>query len=824
MTDSGGDFELNLETIGAPTGENVTIAVDYAIIRHFSEHLYGSPNKAIEELVSNGYDALAAACRVYIPGSLVSNHVLVWDAGTSMGLQELKDLWIIARSPKASVPGRVVESDGVRRYMIGKFGIGKLASYALGSRITHYCHLGGKYLMVSVDYDLLTSDISDADGDARTKGTNFETPIIELTRDEARGHLAAMFGSTPDSFGEMFDRPSWTLAAIDKLRDVSLTPKRLAWVLGNGMPLRPDFRLFVNDVEVVPRLSEGASQTWTLGEPKVSTAIDAAWLEAASSLDPRTTVAGVLVRHLEEPPVGTPNLCKGPEIEFPNLGRVRAEIRLFSSTLLSNDPDRPRSYGFFVMVRGRLVNPEDAQLLLPDPSFATFYRSQFVIEADGLDVDLLADRERLKEQTPRMRELAVLQRALYRTARAELERIDSVRAYKATTESILPVDSRELFREPLTALLLSRGDTDESFSLSRPAVLRESLDESEPLSELSSERGGFIVNAAHPFYSSVRSKIGSGQKAVEILRVLDLFAVSERLLEGYLFDIGLLRSDIERVMDWRDRLFRALAIRYEGVSSEVVSEVIESSFTGGPRFEAALAQLFQTMGFVATKDGKSGEKDILVVAPVGPGHQRFTVEAKGSKKPVVNDASDVDISAAHRTDAKATHSLIVAREFAGFGSGKDDPMILKQLREVSGVSIVTTEALIALAAVAQTHSYPLELLLPVLVEIESPHDKLLRIQRLADPLASFDVKGLLDEVWLRQRGEAVGDVVSARHIWQVKYKDVGMSFEDFRTKLVALETLSDGLLQFKSEQNDVHIRQSPDNVVRRMQRAMGDLG
>lgn len=48
--------------VGQPLPEDVVVEVDYAIIRHFSEHLYGSPNKAVEELVSNSYDALARQC------------------------------------------------------------------------------------------------------------------------------------------------------------------------------------------------------------------------------------------------------------------------------------------------------------------------------------------------------------------------------------------------------------------------------------------------------------------------------------------------------------------------------------------------------------------------------------------------------------------------------------------------------------------------------------------------------------------------------------------------------------------------------------------
>lgn len=818
--------------LGTATGESVSIEVDYAIIRHFSEHLYGSPNKAVEELVSNGYDALATECRVYIPGSLTDSSVLVWDSGHSMDIAALKELWVIARSPKAGVLDRVAESNGMKRFMIGKFGIGKLASYALGDRITHYCHLDGKYYSVTVDYRELIPEsefapepaegdcdssakesVSSVQEDLSSVGARrYETPIKELTKDEARDQISSLFQNEPKEFGVLFERGSWTLAAIDRLKAVNITPGRLAWVLGNSMPLRPDFRLFVNDSEVKSRLSAGAKEIWNFSEPQLAATLKTAWREAASSTDLRQHVEGE---------VSFATAADGvAEMLMPNLGAVRGEVRVFSDSLLSNDPDKPRSYGFFIMVRGRLINADDPLLLLSDPSYTTFYRCQFVIHADGLDPDLLADRERIKGETIRGRELAVVQRAMYRAARAELDRLDAATTFSASTESMLPVESRELFREPLTSLLMNRGGDSGGFSLSAPTVTRIGRDPDAMLSDIGDESQGFIVNSAHPFYASVASRVGRGKKAAEILRVLDLFAISERLLEGRLYDGGMTKSEVDRVMAWRDMLFRALAVHYGGVTQELMNDIREASYLGQERFEEALAKLFQTMGFLAERDGKSGKKDILVVAPVGPNHQRFTLEAKGSKHAVANDQTDLDIAAAHRTETGATHSIVVAREFSGFASGKDNPMVLNQLREVKDVSIVTVDVLIELAVAVQRFSYPLETILPVLMQIESPSDKLLRVQSLSDPLQFFDIRKLLDSIWARQNGEAAGDVVAARHLWQTEYK-AEMTFDEFRNKVMAIETISDALVNFKAEQNEVYIRQSPENVIARIERSLG---
>ena len=698
--------------------------------------------------------------------------------------------------------------------------------YALGSRITHYCHVDGRYLAVTVDYRDVSADLQqDQDSNGAepsdedeagssgseeepkevTAGTEavsdvqasfaeleskanlelasapeeasssarYSTPIREIDPIEARAHLRSLFDDVPDSFDEMFERETWTLAVIDQLRDVSIPAGRLGYILAHGMPLRPDFRLFVNEQEIESRLGLGALEEWSFATEEIRTSVESVWKEAQAAVESRRRVDGELE--------WAPNF---DHCRFPALGTVTVEVRTFTNSLFRRgDDDRPRSYGFFVMVRGRLINPDDPLLLLSDPSFATFYRAQFVIHADGLDADLLADRERIRDDTSRARELAVLQKALYRAARAALVQADSDAAVAATTESLLPIDSRELYREPLSALLMHRAADDQPFRVSRPKVVRENLAADGPVSDLNPDGSGFRVNASHPFYESVREKAGTGKKGREFLRVFDLVAVGERLLEGFLLDAGLSDTKVDEVLEWRDQLFRAMARRYSAAAAEVVQAVRESSYLGKSEFEESLAHLFNLMGFTAHRDGASGKKDILVVAPVGPAAFQFTVEAKGSKHAVANDATDIDIAAAHRTESGSSFSVIVAREFSGFAAGKSDPMVLQQLREVDAVSIITVETLLALFDAVQKFSYPLELIVPILLDVEAPERKLARVQQLSDPLTRFDVGLVLDEIWLRQNGEAAGDYVATRQLWQSAFKE-GMSYVDFQGKAV----------------------------------------
>jgi len=115
-------------------------------------------------------------------------------------------------------------------------------------------------------------------------------------------------------------------------------------------------------------------------------------------------------------------------------------------------------------------------------------------------------------------------------------------------------------------------------------------------------------------------------------------------------------------------------------------------------------------------------------------------------------------------------------------------------------------------------SYPLELILPVLQEIESPEDKK-RIAELANPVEHFDYKTLLDHIWDRQQKEASGDVVPFRALWQDHYRDEIPGFEDFTRKLLALEVLSGKLIQL-TDDNEVCLLQSPDIIAQHIQRSL----
>ena len=786
--------------------DQVVLQVDYQIIEHFSQNLYDSPNKAIEELVANSFDAFATHVRIFTFSPYTSTRVLVWDNGGSMDIDGLKRLWWIARSPKSN-EDREIEQDGRTRKIIGKFGIGKLASYSVGEVISHLCRHEDDFYLVCVDYGDMRGN-----GRSRMSSSNpIHAPILKLSRDDAFELVKQLFDKEPDSLEEVFDGPSWTLAIIEALKIDDLPAGRLSWVIGNGMPLRPDFRVEVNEENVVSILEKQADVTWNFGSAEIKDAIRNRWQEpdapsGASAQPVFSSEAGLN-------PVNPPENI--PFVMLQGLGKVWGTIRLFDETLTKyRANDRGRSYDFFIFVRGRLINPDDEKLFHPDPSFQTFFRSQFIIHADDLDTELLADRQRLRDGEPKS-QLRLLQEAVGRAARFMVERRDEEQINEESAASILPVASRSFYRDPINALIFDAPlDEPYDFDPSNVSVERERLGSDHPISEFALDRGAFVVNASHPYYEVLRSRAGKSRAAREFLRTFDLFAISERLLEGHLIDLGIDRPMVAEIMRWREGLFRRLAASYEE-APELIQDMFRASHIGDRPFEVALGRLFEDMGFSTRHDGSSGREDVSVFATVGRESYSFILEAKGSAKSVGNRDAAVGAAANHRDSAGADHAIIVARKFAGFGESGDDASaaLFKECKSTGGVSFMELDAIDKLYRATVKYSYPLPLLRSTFLSLETPSAKLARIEALAKPEQGFDYGQLLESIWRRQGDEAKGDPVPYRAVHQEDGWKGHMEFEDFECRLVALDTLASGRIRLDKVHRELYLRQSPDLIL-----------
>ena len=338
-----------------PEGEPITVKLSYSLVRLLSEQLYQSPLKAIEELVVNAYDANAKVCRISVPTSTQNNFVAIYDDGDGMDYHGLVDLWQIGHSNKRDKETEIEQRS--QRKQIGKFGIGKLASYTIANQLTYITRDRGPVLAITIDFthfDPPQADTPHESGISNFNPAEIEPVSLNVRRIDDWSAFAETVKPVFQELGlrvtELDKQDSWTLAILENLkekgRDIQIG--RLNWVLRTAMPRHSEFELFLNGDKVI-----------------------------SASLD-REKVVEFTVADLPEHRLNALSDTTGEKWSKDN-GQLKTDClfgegisgtinvtqdtltgRYTSDTLYGRkSEDIGRSHGFFIRVRDRLINEGD---------------------------------------------------------------------------------------------------------------------------------------------------------------------------------------------------------------------------------------------------------------------------------------------------------------------------------------------------------------------------------------------------------------------------------------------------------------------------------
>ena len=527
--------------------EKIDVRINYDIIRLFSEGLYRSPHKTIEELVSNAYDADARQVHVLLPEQPedktdVLAPLWVIDDGHGMDEDGFRQLWRVAESNK------VDQELPKARAPIGQFGIGKLAAYVLAWRLMHLSRVDDRLLLTMMNFQ-------DVTGRQTENMDPVGVSLREVDEATAKTHLAEIERRDPDAwklmFGETGRTPAWTAAALTDFKDLynQLSIGRLRWVLSTGLPLHTDFSISLNGMQVVSSKENLQEiKTISLGSQDDSVAIDMGFKK--------------------------PN----GKVELPGIGDISGTASIYEKQLTTGKSAYVgRSNGFFIRVRGRVINLEDELFGVRQPNHAAWSRFALEVDADGLREHLLSSREGVRdsEDIQRFREYLFKVFNQCRNAYDEWNRQTNEQLDIAALLSDSPSTH---VTEPLFRSVRNTVETGaESFYIDAPqGVEEESRSEwlvtyegevsEKPFDKTTFETHGpnapvlrydpatrsLTVNSDHPFVD----KLTSGDKYRNPAK---LFAASEVLLEGQLQDHGIDRAAITSFLRDRDLVLRLTA-------------------------------------------------------------------------------------------------------------------------------------------------------------------------------------------------------------------------------------------------------------------------
>ncbi|MEV5820393.1 ATP-binding protein [Micromonospora haikouensis] len=621
---------------GERRSDVVPVSMSLAIIERFSEGLYSSPNKTFEELVSNSYDAGSSKVWVYMPRDLRTSEatIVVVDNGASMDVQGLGDLWKIGESRKR------LRRANAGRPPIGKFGIGKLATYVLANELTYLVYKDGVHRAITMDYGQVRGQMNDPH--------KLSLIVATLTPEEARETLTeslkgAAVDDTPKCIEALFggSEESWTAAIMARLKEPAhhIQQGRLKWVLSTALPLNPAFTLFYNDDVIDASKAKGEeSWTFTVGESDEEE-LGAKAIRGATPT--RITVAG------EE----------HPAIRLPLAGVVWGTARLFREPLeRGRSEDRARSHGYFVRVRQRLIN-------LDDPTFdvgvelhhGTFTRFNMVINADDLDSLVASPRESIQDSRE-LRELkqyllAVFNRARIKAANQDDNDTMPLLKGQGRISNPPPALSQAPLRRGLRRAASRPGGQRKSLGLREDEVSRadQLARENDDLVEnilLEKEeyegrlvrydptRKAAVLNLHHPFINNYINRKGASEP-------LKLLGLTELLTEAYMLDEDIPPDVVDRVIARRDRFLRDLVKRHPR-SALVVARHLRESSNSERELEDAVADALELLGFDVQRLGGTGGTDGIAVARLGrrtgdSESYALTYDAKSSGK----EAQDV---------------------------------------------------------------------------------------------------------------------------------------------------------------------------------------
>ena len=671
----------DFSTIGNSIG-NIDVRLSYKIVELFSEGLYASPNKAIEELVANSFDAGAQKVAVFLPADFHTQGatIAVLDDGEGMDANGLKQHWLIGISNKR----RLLKLPKARE-QIGKFGIGKLATYVLAGRLTHISKKDGKFYSTSMDYEKI---------DKRTEeGVEPKTPIKislrELTEAQAEEALAAWINTAAfkNCDFKLFGKgvaPSWTFAVLSNLKDKVHEIRRgtLEWVLRTALPLRDDFAIYLDGTKLEPSKSgKGRIKKWILGK-------DIKELSRPAPDEIETS----------EDKSQPANSEKRFGLLHKDVGRITGYAEVYKDLLTGKSDDWGRSNGFFVYVLGRLINVMDGHFgIKPDElRHGTFGRIRVVVHMDGLDDFLQSDRERIREG-PILSDAQNILRAIFNFVRPFLEKHDAeeesgaklARKLAGSPASLarrpiiemaraaldgkiksryvaLPAAATKVERENLVAELEKRSETPEQFVAGIDFVYDATSDDG--IAVYDAVTGRLRINGLHPFIGAFFDEFTSKTSGLP----LEMFAMAEVLLESHLYQAGLKQNQIDPVMSGRDQLLRYVAQESGRRTALTIANALRNARNDEDKLEIETVEAFRSLGFDATRVGGNGKPDGVAKAhlspdPTGkPRRYSLTLEAKSKKtdgKKVAAATVKTATIARHRDDYKCDHALVVGPSF-----------------------------------------------------------------------------------------------------------------------------------------------------------------
>jgi hypothetical protein len=775
-------------------------------------------------LISNGWDAGADTVEVVVPTDLEDEAatLCVLDNGSSMDEDGLRQLWRIAFSPKTAEP----IANG--RPVIGKFGIGKLATYVLANKLTYICRAAdGKVRRVTMDFGNVDKN---ADPTEDRLISDMELEVYELTDGEVAEALASIsdgerladiikagipkpviaseadeFRSPPDSYVKPLS-DTWTLSVLSHLKPTGRDIKAgvLKRVLRSALPFGSEMVISLNGEALASsKVGVPIANEWIVGPELGITQI-------ALELPPKVATDGTVEEQSEVLTLAA-NTRPYIHVDIPGIGPVTGTVYLFKDKISGGRSDEVgASNGFHVNVLGRIVNLADPAFGEKNLSHSAWSKFRMVVRADGLNAFITTDREKFKDCREVQAFRAFLRR-VFNKVRSDHDKdanaalpdggdvlvkslgIVSLAALRNVVSDALSQDTAmpEIFdsngvTDRGERLQAWRASTSEDIGNAVKDVKYEKVD-SETLVRFRLSDNTIVVNSQHPF-ALEHSRSRAEKELVRTVGMVNL------LTDVYALDAGVDSRTLIEIMAYRDKLmrFRSLERRKSGayIARLLLQMGVQSS--SSKRLEAVLSDALRYLGFDVEDLASRGEPEGVARAYPLPTNRTpsdsdgvpplysFTFDAKTSADGIAATGNlNLDGIVEHRNRYDANYALVVA---PGFQSGA----VSTRCTELSVTPMCAKDLGKLLEYTAECGAMPLETLRGMF-ELHDPGEVSTWVESLKDWAKQH--RPLTIDVFLRALHHLSGkipDIVSANTISYVCRTELGVqSVQDVHVLAIA---------------------------------------
>jgi len=797
--------------------QKIPVDVSFRIIKQFSTQLYDSPRRAIEELACNSYDAAAENCYIKTPDD-ENEPLKVLDDGESMDLDGLKWLWKIAESRKETELGDDRTQFG--RQQIGKFGVGKLAAFALGNRLTHVATKDGITRVITVRQDRLRRD----DAQLLDEDENPEIPrfgVYEFDEHGAQKVLEEYFDDIPNPWEEGWE--SWTLALVEEIpkRNTGdgLKPQYLHNMIRTSIPISSNFIAYLNGKKIDQRdPSTDLRFELNVTDESVTSRIESKLKETLVDYGEYDDVDDVPSEDFEVEltkvinPQNTSKSIQG--IHVPNLGNVAGTGKFYEDSITSaKRADRGFSdHGFRVRVRGKLLNKDHEKFGLTNLSHRYWIKSLIEVEMPGLDDSIRVQRDDTMD-TLEVKVAQTVLRAIFNAVRADGKKYeedgdggsDSTGGIKKPFSDRFTVRSRDYAYKALGGLTdsdnmpVDLGEVEIDFvprGMSRDAV------------DYDTQSNTIRINEEHPLLESLERRDGFSD---DLKDATSEILAGRLLLEGYQKYNDVDEHVVRVCRQIFESVLRSASDRFANPITYQMDYLRDASYQGNTEFEVAVAETFETMGLNAVQVGGPGASDGIITIPRAGDNLQISVEAKGSGDVVDHKAFGKGDTKRHMNDDKCDHVLIIAREFQLNGREDKKSAFVRSLEDYESLmDLKSIERLLRLQQ-AGGFSHPM-------LERIFTHSKEIE-----------DLPGYISNVWedipeespaRRVLDEAHGFMAENEtipNIGIIQSQIPNMEYAEIKETLENIRLLAPGMIQYENEsETQFQLKASPDMIMERL--------